>query len=100
VMGKKADNVCAFARRIGNARVIIAVPRFFTKLIPQPTDLPFGEAVWEDSFIIVPIAEPEAHYRNIFTDEYIAAQDYKDATALRLSEVLAHYPLAMLERFY
>lgn len=100
VMGKREDNVCAFVRRIGNTRIISAVPRFFTKLIPQPTDLPFGEKVWGDSFIVVPIAEPGARYRNIFTDELLTARNYKDATALHLSEIFSNFPVAMMERLY
>lgn len=100
VMGKQADNVCAFARRIGNTRTIIAVPRFFTKLFSLSSVPPFGEAVWGNSFIIVPIAEPGAKYRNIFTDELLTARDYKDATALHLSEVFSNFPVAMMERLY
>lgn len=100
VMGKREDNVCAFVRRIGNTRIITAVPRFFTKLFSQPSVLPFGEAVWEDSFIIVPIAEPGAKYRNIFTNELLTARNYKDATALHLSEVFSNFPVAMMERLY
>jgi (1->4)-alpha-D-glucan 1-alpha-D-glucosylmutase len=97
-MGKQAENVCAFARRIGNTRILIAVPRFFTKLIPQQTALPFGEKVWGDSFVVVPIADPGARYRNIFSGEFLTAHNYKDATALRLSEVFSNFPVAMLER--
>jgi len=100
VMGKQVDNVCAFARRIGNTRIIIAVPRFFTKLISQPSVPPFGEAVWGNSFIIVPIAEPGAKYRNIFTNEPLTARNYKDATALQLSEVFSNFPVAIMERLY
>jgi len=100
VMGNRAEHTCAFARRIGNERLLIAVPRFFTKLIPDPAVLPLGEAVWGDSFIVVPIAEPGARYRNVFTGELLSAQDYKDATALHLSEVFSDFPVAMLERIY
>jgi (1->4)-alpha-D-glucan 1-alpha-D-glucosylmutase len=100
VMGKNADNVCAFARRLGNSRVIIVIPRFFTKLISHPTELPFGKTVWSDSSIMIPIAEPGARYRNIFTDKVLMAIDYKEATALYLAEVFADFPVAMMERIY
>ena len=100
VMGQRAVHVCAFARRIGNERIIVAVPRLLAKLIPDPAVLPLGEAVWGKSFIVVPIAEPGAQYRNIFTGELITARDFEDATALHLSEVFAHFPAAMLERVY
>ena len=100
VMGEKAENVCAFARRIGAERTIIAAPRFFTSLVSNPTGLPLGEKAWGDASLIVSISEPGAAYRNIFTDEVITARDYKGATVLRLSEVFAHFPAAMLERLY
>ncbi len=100
VMGQKAENVCAFVRRIGNNRVIIVTPRFFTRIISLPEDLPFEEHVWGDTFIIVPIAEPGAKYNNIFTGEILTAREYKDATALHLSEVFSNFPVAMLERIY
>lgn len=99
-MGKCADNVCAFARRMGNNRTIVIVPRFFTQLVPEPHMPPLGKTVWKDSSVIVPIAEPGAKYRNIFTGEMLNARDYRDATALNLSEVFAHFPVAMLERIY
>jgi (1->4)-alpha-D-glucan 1-alpha-D-glucosylmutase len=100
VMGEKADNVCAFARRIGAERTIIAAPRFFASLVSNSQGLPMGEEAWGESSLIVSIAEPGATYRNIFTDEIITARDYKSATVLRLSEVFANFPAAMLERLY
>jgi (1->4)-alpha-D-glucan 1-alpha-D-glucosylmutase len=99
-MGEKAEHVCAFARRIGNERTIVAVPRFFTSLFNQPKGLPFGREVWGESRLIVSIAEHGARYRNIFTDEIITAEEYRDATALNLSELFASFPVAMIERLY
>jgi (1->4)-alpha-D-glucan 1-alpha-D-glucosylmutase len=99
-MGEKAEYVCAFARRIGNERTIVAVPRFFTSLINQPKGLPFGREVWGESRLIVSIAEHGARYRNIFTDEIMTAEEYRDATALNLSELFASFPVAMIERLY
>lgn len=100
VMGQKRDNVCAFARRTGNAKAVVVVPRFLTQLVPGHGDLPFGEAVWKDSFIVIPIAEPGAGYRNILTGESLTARYHNDANALLLSEVFSNFPVAMLERLY
>jgi (1->4)-alpha-D-glucan 1-alpha-D-glucosylmutase len=100
VMEGKADNVCAFARRIANREIVIAVPRFFTKLITQPEALPLGKEVWNDSFMVVPFAEVGAKYHNIFTGEIITARNYKNATTLHLSEVFLNFPAAMMERIY
>jgi (1->4)-alpha-D-glucan 1-alpha-D-glucosylmutase len=100
VMGEKRDNVCAFVRRTGNAKAVVVVPRFFTQLVPGPGDLPLGEAVWKDSFVVIPTDEPGAGYRNIFTAESLTARYHNDANALLLSEVLGNFPVAMLERLY
>ncbi|MEW6068667.1 MAG: malto-oligosyltrehalose synthase [Nitrospirota bacterium] len=101
IMGDKADNVCAFARRMGNKRIIIAVPRFLTRLISRATDeLPFGKTVWKESFIIIPFAEPDARYYNVFTGEIVTAQNYSNATVAPLSGIFLNFPVAILERIY
>jgi (1->4)-alpha-D-glucan 1-alpha-D-glucosylmutase len=96
-IGERANNVCAFVRRMGAESAIIAVPRFFASLIGKPQGLPLGEEVWGDSSLMVPFFEPGARYRNIFTGEIIAAREYKNATALKLSELFANFPVAMLD---
>jgi len=96
--GAKAENICAFARRIGKERTLIVVPRFIASLVRKSKELPLGSEVWGDSRLIVSIAGSGARYRNIFTNEIITAEDFRDATSLRLSEVFAHFPLAVLER--
>ena len=97
-MEEKADNVCTFARRLGNLTTLVVAPRFFTRLIKKPDDLPFGMEVWKDSFIVVSFEEAGVRYRNIFTGEMLTTKNYKDSTALLLSEIFAHFPVALLER--
>jgi (1->4)-alpha-D-glucan 1-alpha-D-glucosylmutase len=97
VMGEKANNVCAFARRIGNFITLIVAPRFFAGLMQQE-ELPFGKEVWKDSFIVVPFDAPGVRYHNIFTGEIITAVSYKGATVLYLSELIANFPAALMEK--
>ena len=97
VMGEKANNVCAFARRIGNSTVLVVAPRFFAGLMQQE-DLPFGKEVWKDSFIVVPFDTPGVRYQNIFTGETLTAVSYKGATVLYLSEIIANFPVALMEK--
>ncbi|MCK6468430.1 MAG: malto-oligosyltrehalose synthase [Candidatus Brocadia sinica] len=97
-MGEKAMNVCSFVRQFGNSMALVVAPRFFTRLIQQPESLPFGKEVWKDSVIIVPHEETEKKYRNIFTGEIVTTVSYKDATILYLSEIFAHFPVALLEK--
>jgi (1->4)-alpha-D-glucan 1-alpha-D-glucosylmutase len=97
VYGERAGNVCAFARRSADKRIIVAVPRFLAKPVPQSGGIPLGEEVWKDSFIVIPFAEAGAKYRNIFTDEILTAKNHTEATALQLSEIFANSPVALLE---
>jgi (1->4)-alpha-D-glucan 1-alpha-D-glucosylmutase len=98
VMGENANNVCAFARRIGNTMVLVVAPRLFTGLIQQQENLPFGKEVWKDSFIALPFDAPGVRYRNIFTGETLTAMMHKGATVLYLSEIISSFPVALLER--
>jgi (1->4)-alpha-D-glucan 1-alpha-D-glucosylmutase len=97
-MGEKADNVCSFARRIGNRRAIVAVPRLFASLISEPGGLPLGKQVWEDSFLVVPFADAGAKYRSVFTGEIMTSVDRDGANALYLSDLFEYFPVALLER--
>ncbi|MDQ1272690.1 MAG: (1-_4)-alpha-D-glucan 1-alpha-D-glucosylmutase [Planctomycetota bacterium] len=97
-MGEKATNVCSFVRKFRNSTVLVFVPRFITRLIQQPESLPFGKDVWKDSFIIVPHEETEEKYRNIFTGEVVTTIRHKETTILYLSEIFAHFPVALMER--
>ena len=42
VEGSRADHVCAFARRLNGKEALVVAPRFFTRLIDGPGDLPHG----------------------------------------------------------
>jgi len=99
VYGERADNVCAFVRRAGSRRAITIVPRFLTGMVSPTGIFPF-DAKWDDSFIMIPFAETGARYLNIFTDEIVTAKNYKDATALKLSEVFSNSPVVLLDRVY
>ena len=77
-------NAVAFAR---GEELIVAVPRLVTKLV-EPGTCPLGE-VWGDRVIAVPAG---ATWRNVFTGETLSGD------SLRLAEVFATFPVAMLER--
>lgn len=96
--GERSDNTCSFMRKFENSAVLVVAPRFITRLIPQPESLPFGKEVWKDSFIVLPNEETEKKYRNIFTGEIVTTVRYKESTILYLSEIFAHFPVALMER--
>jgi (1->4)-alpha-D-glucan 1-alpha-D-glucosylmutase len=100
VLGAKADCLCAFARTAVNSRVIVAAPRFFTRLVSEHEKVPAGAAVWGDTCLAVPFGDKGARYRNIFTGEVVELRQHSGTTALLLSEILSVFPIALLERIF
>jgi (1->4)-alpha-D-glucan 1-alpha-D-glucosylmutase len=91
--GERA-NVCAFVRRQGGERALVAVPRLLTRLV-EPGELPLGPAVWGDEVLYVPGVEPGERLRNVFTGEVLTAGERDRQTALPLAEVFGHFPAAL-----
>lgn len=97
VFGERSNNICTFARRIGQKVVIVAIARFFTELISDKEVFPF-DVEWKNSFIAVPFAEKGEKYRNIFTDEVIEANDNERTNILMLSKIFVTSPVVLLEK--
>lgn len=96
-LGPRQRHVCAFARQHGLQEIFIVVPRFLTRLIPDPHMLPLSSQVWEDSWLLLPSTRAGYHYRNLFTGESIAAINRDGKMMLALGEVFANFPVALLE---
>lgn len=98
VLGEKADNVCAFERRLGDDSIIVVAPRFFSKLIRQPDGLPIGEEVWQDMEISAGADGDGRRYRDIFTGLIHEPVIRETGKVFRLSELLSDFPVALLEQ--
>ncbi len=97
IEGKFATHVCAFARTAENDRIIVAVPRLLRRLIPDESG-PFGEAVWEDSSLVLPGGREGDLYRNVFTGELRPAISLDGgAVGLKLADLFACFPVALME---
>ncbi len=96
--GEKSENVCAFARTGDDDAAIIVAPRFFTRLIREPEAIPCGRDVWGETRLILPSDLPGSRYRNIFTGEMVTGSPHDGRTVLPLGEILASFPVAILER--
>jgi (1->4)-alpha-D-glucan 1-alpha-D-glucosylmutase len=96
--GGRAEHVCAFERRRNRESVIVAAPRFLTRLISGGGSVPFGKAVWEDTRLVLPDAGGSAQYRNILTAEVLSAGEAQGTASLPLAGVFASFPVALLER--
>lgn len=96
--GEKGYNVCTFSRQLKSKNIIVAAPRFFTKLVPQIDTLPFGYEVWKDTSMVIPFAGTGVEYHNILTGETVTTGEKDGAAFLMLSEVMRNFPVALLEK--
>jgi (1->4)-alpha-D-glucan 1-alpha-D-glucosylmutase len=92
VTGARKEHVVAFARRLHEHEVIVAVPRLTIGLTKGEV-APLGD-VWGDTRLIVPEVDIDTRYRDAFTGEILVAQD----AHLRLADVFAAFPIALLVR--
>ncbi|MFL6653920.1 MAG: malto-oligosyltrehalose synthase, partial [Sulfurifustis sp.] len=93
VEGARAEHLCAFARRHGQALVVIVVPRCVARLVPE-RELPLG-AVWDDTWVEAP---GEGAFENIFTGEACTAQQREEHAWLPAASLLNVFPVALLAR--
>ena len=98
VMGSGGDNICAFSRRLGGAVAIIVAARFYTRLRTGDSGMPLGKEVWKDSELAVPFVKSGTNFRNILTGQSVSLRMSDDSAALWLSDVLADFPVALLEK--
>ena len=96
VVGPRRDHVCAFVRRQNGALAVAATPRLMTRLVPEVGGLPVGAAVWEDTRLLLPGAEPGRRLRNVFTGEEVVPAEYEGQAAVAAAEVFANFPVVLL----
>jgi (1->4)-alpha-D-glucan 1-alpha-D-glucosylmutase len=96
VVGPRRDHVCAFVRRQNGALAVAAAPRLMTRLVPEVGGLPVGAAVWEDTRLLLPGAEPGRRLRNVFTGEEVVPAEYEGQAAVAAAEVFANFPVVLL----
>jgi (1->4)-alpha-D-glucan 1-alpha-D-glucosylmutase len=92
--GPRAENVCAFLRtRDGEAALTVAT-RLPARLWPDGAPAPAH--AWRDTLLLLPESAPR-RWRDVLTGSELSADAASgDAPALRLSQVLAHLPVALL----
>lgn len=98
VEGARQEHVCAFERSINDSSALIVVPRFCSRLMPGSSGLPLGRKVWQDTRIIQSFDAAASRYRNVFTGEILSLVQQDGRLGLALENILAEFPVAMLER--
>jgi len=95
--GPHADHLVALARTDGADAVVAAVPRLTARLGGLTGSVLLGEAAWEHTSVV--LGEDLAGvYRDRFTGLAIAADRRDGAVVLPAGKLLAHFPVALLER--
>lgn len=90
VHGKFKDNVIIFMRKYEQQYAIVIAPRFYTALIKEG-ELPVGEQVWSDTYIILPKEAPFT-WGDVITGQPVAGNDNK----LFIGKTLIHFPVSLL----
>jgi len=96
VDGPRTRNVVGFARVLDGRASLTLVGRLLAPLAAGG-EPPLGEAAWADTRVVLPPPLPAGRYRDVLTGTTVET-DGRDAThALRLSDVFANLPVAILE---
>jgi (1->4)-alpha-D-glucan 1-alpha-D-glucosylmutase len=95
--GPGADHVVAFARRSGDRIAVTVVPRTTARLTDGGSRLALGKDAWGTTWLRLPADFPGGPYRDVFTGADIAAHSVDGAPALAVGEMLAVFPVALLE---
>ncbi|HKT34888.1 MAG TPA: malto-oligosyltrehalose synthase, partial [Nitrospira sp.] len=96
--GSKKQHLCAFSRLYQHQALVVVVPRLVATLIPDSKHPPMGVSVWEDTWIAAPPWPTLGEFRHLLTGEIITAESSNGRRVLPLARVLAHAPIALLER--
>ncbi len=88
--GSKKEHACSFARCFEGAWAIAMVPRLTTKLV-KPGVFPLGEAVWDESTLVLPPDAPD-DWVDVFTGQRVSAT----RRAVPVGRIFSKLPFALL----
>jgi (1->4)-alpha-D-glucan 1-alpha-D-glucosylmutase len=94
--GAKREYILAFSRRHGDREAMVAVPRLIARLLADGHQAPVGEAVWQDTRLLVPGIDPHRAWRNVLTGEVVTVAEEDGQPRLAVAQLLAHFPVALL----
>jgi (1->4)-alpha-D-glucan 1-alpha-D-glucosylmutase len=97
--GPRQDNLLAFARTLPGRQALVVAPLRYVRLT-RAADItaPVTGSVWADTWLIIPGAEAGQKYCNLFTGEELVVKEHNGLGGLALEEVLAAFPVALLEK--
>jgi maltooligosyltrehalose synthase len=74
----------------------VAVPRLIARLLSDGHEAPLGEAVWQDTRLLVPGINPQRAWRHVFTGESVRFAVENGQPVLTVAELMAHFPVVLL----
>ncbi|HEY77823.1 MAG TPA: malto-oligosyltrehalose synthase [Dehalococcoidia bacterium] len=92
-VGKRQENICAFARRLNDTWILTIVPRLLTRLVSFGIP-PVSRQVWGDDQLLLPEDAPE-RWHNVFTGEKLTSSSM--ARELAIGDILSSFPVALLK---
>ena len=95
--GRHAEHLVALARTDAEAAVLVAVPRLTARLAGLTGRFPLGEAAWDETWLVLP-DDLAGAYRDRLTGLTLSSERRDGRTALPAPALLAHFPVALLER--
>ena len=96
--GRHAAHVCAFARHADSRTVIVVVPRLTARLTGNGARLALGPSVWADTHVLIPERIAAGVYVVVFSGAEHRSTPHEAVAALAVADLLAHFPVALLER--
>lgn len=94
--GERAEHLVAFMRRSENAGIVMVAARWFTRLLRAQDADPIGEEVWGDARIQLPENAKASRFRDLLGGVEIRAEESDGGLCLPVSQVLKHFPVALL----
>jgi (1->4)-alpha-D-glucan 1-alpha-D-glucosylmutase len=97
--GPRQDNLLAFARTLPDRQALVVAPLRYARLT-KAADItaPVTGSVWADTWLNIPGVEAGQKYCNRFTGEELIVKEQNGLAGLALEEVLAAFPVALLEK--
>jgi (1->4)-alpha-D-glucan 1-alpha-D-glucosylmutase len=94
--GPGARHICAFCRRLDDHVVIVAASRWIARLMPDSQQLPIGQALWNDTLVMLDDCPGAARFHDVLCNQSLAPIDTETGTALNAGDLFRHFPVALL----
>ncbi|MDB6032967.1 MAG: maltooligosyl trehalose synthase [Verrucomicrobiales bacterium] len=96
--GPQQSHVFAFHTSFQNQSVLVVVPRLICTLTGGNPQAPLGQETWNDTLLDLSSTAVETTWHNLLTGESLKAQEQQGRGVLRLADVFASFPVAILHQ--